>query len=97
MGALVSLQLVGAGEALATEGPGADERPLARVPAQMGAQVGRLAVDLVAAGDVADVLLFLAGVAPAERHGSEGGNFLNYSTVKSRIYRMPNCLTSIKT
>lgn len=65
MGALVPLQLIRAGEALATEGPGADERPLARVPAQVGAQMGRLAVDLVAAGNVADVLLLLAGVAPA--------------------------------
>lgn len=71
VGALVPLELIRAGEALATEGPGADKRPLARVPAQVGAQVGRLAVDLVAAGNVADVLLLLAGVAPAGQRRQE--------------------------
>ena len=53
----VPLELVRPGEPLAAEGPVADEGPLAAVPPQMGAKVRRLAVDLVAAGDVADVLL----------------------------------------
>ncbi len=59
---LVPLQLVRPGEPLPAEDPAADERPLAAVPSEVGAQVRRLAVDLVAAGDVADVLL-LAGLA----------------------------------
>lgn len=73
MGALVSLKLIRTGKALATEGPGADKRPLSRVPAQVGAQVGRLAVNLVAAGDVADVLLLLGGVSTGgeRKHGDQ--------------------------
>jgi hypothetical protein len=63
---LVALELVGACEALATEGPAANERPLPRVPAQVGSEVGRLAVDLVAARDVADVLFLLGGVVAVE-------------------------------
>ena len=53
----VPLQLVGAGEALSAEEPAADEGALAAVPPQVRPQVRRLAVDLVAVGDVADVLL----------------------------------------
>ena len=53
----VPLELVGAGEALAAEEPAADEGALAAVPPQVRAQVRRLAVHLVAVGDVADVLL----------------------------------------
>lgn len=56
----VSLQLVRPGEALATEEPVADKRPLARVPAQVRLQVRRFPVNFPAAGDVADVLLLLA-------------------------------------
>lgn len=59
----VSLQLVAPGEPLATEDPVTDERPLAGVPAQMGPQVGRLAVHLPAALHVADVLFLLCGIA----------------------------------
>lgn len=59
----VSLQLVAPGEPLATEDPVADEGPLAGVPAQVGPQVGRLAVHLPAALHVADVLFLLCGVA----------------------------------
>ena len=66
MRSLVALELVGACEALATEGPAANERPLPRVPAQVGSEVGRLAVDLVAARDVADVLFLLGGVVAVE-------------------------------
>ena len=53
----VPLQLVGAREPLAAEEPAADEGALAAVPAQVRPQVRRLAVDLVAAVHVADVLL----------------------------------------
>lgn len=58
----VSLQLVAPGEPLATKDPVTDERPLAGVPAQVGSQVGRLAVHLPAALHVADVLLLFCGV-----------------------------------
>ena len=64
---LVALELVGACEALATEGPAADERPLPRVPAEVGSEVGGLAVNLVAARDVTDVLFLLGGVVAVER------------------------------
>ena len=53
----VPLQLVGAREALPAEEPAADEGALAAVPAQVRPQVRRLAVHLVAAVHVADVLL----------------------------------------
>ena len=56
----MTLELVGAREALAAKQPIADERPLARVPAQMGLQVRRLAVDFAATGDVAAVDVALA-------------------------------------
>jgi len=52
----VSLQLVGTCERLAAEQPRTGERPLAGVPAQVRLEVRRLAVDLAAAGHVADVL-----------------------------------------
>lgn len=58
----VSLQLVAPGEPLAAEDPVADEGPLAGVPAQVGPQVGRLAVHLAAALHVTDVLLLLRWV-----------------------------------
>lgn len=63
----VSLQLVAPGEPLAAEDPVADEGPLAGVPAQVGPQVGRLAVHLAAAFHVTDVLLLLRRV-PTGRH-----------------------------
>lgn len=56
----VALQLVAARESLATEEPIADEWPLARVPTQMGLQVGRLAVDFATAWDVTRVNVLLA-------------------------------------
>lgn len=59
----VSLQLVTPGEPLAAEDPVADERPLAGVPAQVGPQMGRLAVHLPAALHVADVLFLLCGIS----------------------------------
>jgi len=69
----VSLQLVAPREPLAAEHPVADEGPLARVPAQVGPQVGRLAVHLGAARDVANVLLLLAHAraSAAQTGGSE--------------------------
>ena len=51
----MALQLVRTGEPLAAEEPVADERPLARVPAQVGLQMGGLAVHLATARDVATV------------------------------------------
>jgi len=68
---LVTLEFVGACEPLAAEGPAADEGPLARVPAEVGSEVRRLAVDLVAARDVADVLLLLRGVVAVWSGGAE--------------------------
>ena len=56
------LELVGAREAFAAVDPAADEGSLAAVPAQVGAQVGRLAVHLVTARDVADVHALLVRV-----------------------------------
>lgn len=55
----VSLQLVAPGEPLPTEHPVADEGSLSAVPAQVGSEVRRLAVNLAAAGNVAYVLLLL--------------------------------------
>lgn len=68
----VSLQLVAPGEPLPTEDPVTDERPLAGVPAQVGPQVGRLAVHLPTALHVADVLFLLRGIAavPVRRRWS---------------------------
>lgn len=57
VGPFMALELVGAREPFATEGPAADEGPLSCVPAEVGPQVGRLAVDLSTAGDVTYVLL----------------------------------------
>ena len=50
------LQLIGARKPLGAVGPGADEGAVARVPAEVRPEVAGLAVGLVAAGDVADVL-----------------------------------------
>jgi len=50
--AQMALQLVGARERLAAEGPGAGEGPLPGVPAQVRLQVRGLAVHLAAAGHV---------------------------------------------
>jgi hypothetical protein len=55
----MTLELVGSGEPLAAEEPVADERPLSRVPAKMGLEVGRLSVDFTASGYVAQVLFLL--------------------------------------
>jgi len=58
----VALQLIGAREAFAAKHPGADKWPLAGVPAEVSPQMGGLAVNLLAAGDVADVLALLVRV-----------------------------------
>lgn len=57
----VSLKLVAPGEFLAAECPGTGVRPLAGVPTKMCLQVGRLSVDLAAAGYVTGVLAFAVG------------------------------------
>ena len=67
--AQVALQLVGSRERLAAEDPAAGEGPHAGVPAQMGLQVGRLAVDLAAAGHVAHVVLPFGGASIATLGG----------------------------
>ncbi len=59
----VSLQLVASGEPLSTEDPVTYERPLTSVPAQVGPQVGCLAIHLPTALHMADVLLLLCGVS----------------------------------
>lgn len=69
----MALELIGACEPLAAEGPATDEGPFPRVPAQVGPQVGRLAIDLPAAGDVTYVLL-LFGRVGAERNRREKDN-----------------------
>ena len=58
----MSLQLVRAREAFATEQPVTHKRPLSRVPPQVRFQVRSFAVNFSAAGDVADVLFFLPGL-----------------------------------
>lgn len=65
----VSLQFVAPGEPLAAEHPVADERSLSAVPAQVSSEVGRLPVDLPAAGDVADMLLLLPHARPSVKRG----------------------------
>ena len=56
------LQFIRSCEPFAAVDPAAHEGPLAAVPAQVGAQVGRLAVHLVTAGDVTDVHTLLVRV-----------------------------------
>lgn len=56
----VALKLVAACESLAAVTPGADEGPLARVPAQVSTQMRCFTVHLPTPGDVANVLLLLA-------------------------------------
>lgn len=69
MGPTVALQLIAAGESLATVAPGADEGPLPRVPAQVGTQVRCLPINLSTTWDVANMLLFLAHTrAPEHMH-----------------------------
>lgn len=53
----VPLQLIRPGEPFAAVHPRADEGPFTRMPPQVGPQMGRLAVHLVASADVANVLL----------------------------------------
>lgn len=55
----VSLQLVRAREALATEQPVTHKRPFSRVPAQVRLQVRSFAINFSTAGYVTDVLFFL--------------------------------------
>jgi len=64
----VPLQFVGAREALAAGE--AEEGPFAGVPPQVGLQVGGLAVQPLAAGNVADVLLATALVGTHNRRQS---------------------------
>lgn len=73
VGAPVALQLVRPRELLAAERPAADERPLARVPPQVGPQVRRLAVHLAAARDMADVLALPRHVAVPALSGDYQG------------------------
>lgn len=61
----MALQFVGARESLAAKQPIANERTFARVPAQMGFQMGRLAVDFAASRDVTAVDIALAQVSPS--------------------------------
>lgn len=76
----VSLKLVAPGEPLAAVHPVANEGPLSAVPAQVSSQVRRLAVDLPAAGDVADVLLLLAhaGAPVRKRRDRKHWGFLRW-------------------
>lgn len=82
----MSLQLVTPGEPLAAEDPVADERPLAGVPAQVGPQMGRLAVHLPAALHVADVLFLLCGISAVPARKSHN--------VERRREPYPNQLSS---
>lgn len=61
----VPLQLVAPRETLAAENPVADERPLARVQADVRAQQRGLAEGLLAAGKVTDVLPLAHVARPA--------------------------------
>lgn len=63
VGPSMALQFIRASEAFATEHPVADERSLPSVPPQMGSEMRRLSVHLIATGDMADVLLFSIGAA----------------------------------
>ncbi len=74
VGPQVTLELVGARETFAAKEPLAAEGPLARVPAQMGLQVRRLAVDFAAARNVTQMLFFLVlAVAVSSDARSCGG------------------------
>ena len=53
----VPLQLIRASKALAAEDPGANKRPFTSVPAQVGSQVGGLAINLVTIWKMANMLL----------------------------------------
>ena len=74
----MTLEFVAAREPLSAEEPIADEGPLARVPPQMGLQMGRFAVDLAASGDVTAVDVLLPQVLGG---GPEAFGFLTIGTV----------------
>lgn len=90
VGAFVSLELVGAGEALSTEEPLANEGPLAGVPAQVGPQVRRLPIYLVAARYVAHVLPTLVLATPARVRRGERftTSFATEATVTDRMRKV---------
>jgi len=58
VGPSVPLQFVGSGESFAAEHPVANKWPFSTVPSQMSSEMGGFAVDLIAAGYVANVLFF---------------------------------------
>lgn len=74
----VSLQLVAPGEPLAAEHPVADERSLSAVPAQVSSEMGRLPVNLPAAGNVADMLLLLPHARPSVKRRETCGKRRKY-------------------
>lgn len=75
------LELVGPGEALPTEQPVTDERPLAGVPAQMRFEVRSLSVYFPAARDVAAVEALSAQTGP---RGPQPLRLLTVRTVAGR-------------
>lgn len=58
----MALKLIWTGESFATKRPAADEGPFSCVPAEMGPQVGCLAVDLPTSGDMTNVLFLFSWV-----------------------------------
>lgn len=86
MSSQMPLQLVGPREPLPAEQPVADKRPLARVPAQMGLQVGRLPVHFATAGNVTGVDVLLAQVCA---RWPQSLRFLTVGTVARGPARVP--------
>lgn len=80
------LELIGAGEALATKQPVTDERSLPGVPTQMRFEVRGLAVYLSAAGNVATVEPLSAQVGPC---GPQPIRLLTVWTVTGCSARVP--------
>lgn len=66
----MSLQLIGPRKSLSAKRPIAHERPFARVPPEMGSQMRRLSIDLVASGHMTNMLLL--PIAASVRHYTIG-------------------------
>lgn len=73
MGALVASKFIGAAEAPSASAPGAGERLLSGMAAKVSLEVGRLAVDLIAAGVGAVVDLVIQFLRTVQLDGCDPG------------------------
>ena len=81
------LQLVGARKPLTTEQPVTNKRSLTSMPAEVGLEVGRLAVHLSAAGYVTRMDVSFPKVGPG---GTKSVSFLTVRTITRRSASVPS-------